>query len=105
MTPVRTEEMTLIQPLVHKERSWTAPNQDRHIESHDLLGWDGISADGQFSSFTVAGRDNLPTEPGSWFASPLAFATISEGSGLGTKAEGGKAEGMSASAGQVASGQ
>jgi large exoprotein involved in heme utilization and adhesion len=67
-------------------------------------------AGGQFSSFTVAGRDSLPTEPGSWLASPLAFATRSEGSGLGTKAEGGKAEGerlegMSASAGQGARGE
>ena len=29
-------------------------------------------AGGEFSSFTVAGRDSLPTEPGSWLASPLA---------------------------------
>ena len=29
--------------------------------------------DGEFSSFTVAGRDILPTEPGSWLASPLAM--------------------------------
>ena len=29
-------------------------------------------AGGEFSSFTVAGRDTLPTEPGSWLASPLA---------------------------------
>lgn len=50
-------------------------------------------ASGEFSSFTVAGRDSLPTEPGSWLASPLALATLSEGSGLGMKAEGGKAEG------------
>ena len=67
-------------------------------------------ASGEFSSFTVAGRDSLPTEPGSWLSSPLAFATRSEGSGLGIKAEGVKAEGqwlegMSAGAGQVASGQ
>jgi filamentous hemagglutinin family protein len=48
-------------------------------------------ADGQFSSFTVAGRDSLPTEPGSWFASPLA--TLNTGMGLGMKAEGAKAEG------------
>ena len=32
-------------------------------------------ARGQFSSFTVAGRDSLPTEPGSWLTSPLAFPT------------------------------
>src|SRR5262249_9665317 len=30
-------------------------------------------ASGEFSSFTVAGRDSLPTEPGGWFASPLAL--------------------------------
>ena len=48
-------------------------------------------ADGEFSSFTVAGRDSLPTEPGTWLASPLA--TLNAGLGLGAKAEGGKAEG------------
>ena len=50
-------------------------------------------AGGEFSSFTVAGRDSLPTEPGSWLTSPLAFATLSEGSGLGMKAEGVEARG------------
>ena len=34
-------------------------------------------AGGEFSSFTVAGRDSLPTEPSSWLASPLA--TLSAG--------------------------
>ena len=63
-------------------------------------------AGGAFSSFTVAGRDSLPTEPGGWLSSPLYAAGV----GLGIKAEGVKAEGerlegMSASAGQVASGQ
>ena len=43
---------------------------------------------GEFSSFTVAGRDSLPTEPGSWLTSPLYAA----GEGLGVKAKGGKAE-------------
>ena len=43
-------------------------------------------AGGEFSSFTVAGRDSLPTEPGSWLASPLA--TLNAGMGLGVKAEG-----------------
>jgi len=46
-------------------------------------------AGGEFSSFTVAGRDSLPTEPGSWLASPLYAA----GTGPGMKAEGEKAEG------------
>ena len=40
-------------------------------------------AGGEFSSFTVAGRDSLPTEPGSWLASPFALATLSEGMGTG----------------------
>ena len=48
-------------------------------------------ANGEFSSFTVAGRDSLPTEPGSWLASPLA--TLDAGMGRKVKAEGGKAEG------------
>jgi filamentous hemagglutinin family protein len=48
-------------------------------------------AGGEFSSFTVAGRDSLPTEPGSWLASPLAM--LNAGMERGVKAEGGKAEG------------
>jgi hypothetical protein len=31
-------------------------------------------AGGNISSFTVAGRDTLPVEPGSWLSSPLALA-------------------------------
>ncbi len=69
-------------------------------------------AGGEFSSFTVAGRDSLPTEPGGWLASPL----YAGGMGPGVKAEGVQAEGqwlgtgeglgsMSASAGQGARGE
>jgi large exoprotein involved in heme utilization and adhesion len=36
-------------------------------------------AGGEFSSFTVAGRDSLPTEPGSWLTSPLATLSAGEG--------------------------
>jgi large exoprotein involved in heme utilization and adhesion len=43
-------------------------------------------AGGEFSSFTVAGRDSLPTEPGSWLASPLA--TLSAGMTPGTSPAG-----------------
>jgi hypothetical protein len=43
-------------------------------------------AGGNFSSFTVAGRDSLPAEPGSWLSSPLA--ALSEGSQLEPRAEG-----------------
>ena len=43
-------------------------------------------AGGEFSSFTVAGRDSLPTEPGSWLASPLALGPA--GFSAGTVTEG-----------------
>ena len=39
-------------------------------------------AGGEFSSFTVAGRDSLPTEPGSWLTSPLASLGTGTGEGL-----------------------
>jgi large exoprotein involved in heme utilization and adhesion len=39
-------------------------------------------AGGEFSSFTVAGRDSLPTEPGSWLASPFYAAGVGEGQGV-----------------------
>ena len=39
-------------------------------------------AGGQFSSFTVAGRNSLPTEPGSWLTSPLATLSTGTGEGL-----------------------
>ncbi len=39
-------------------------------------------AGGEFSSFTVAGRDSLPTEPGSWLTSPLYAAGVGEGQGV-----------------------
>jgi hypothetical protein len=42
-------------------------------------------ADGQFSSFTVAGRDSLPTEPGGWLASPLALGLAGTGDGTLTE--------------------
>ena len=32
-------------------------------------------AGGNVSSFTVAGRDALPAEPGGWLSSPLALTT------------------------------
>jgi filamentous hemagglutinin family protein len=42
-------------------------------------------AGGEFSSFTVAGRDSLPTEPGSWLASPLAFGSAGFSAGAVTE--------------------
>jgi len=50
-------------------------------------------AGGEFSSFTVAGRDSLPIEPGSWLASPLA--ALSAGARRGARGEGlGTGEGL-----------
>jgi hypothetical protein len=43
-------------------------------------------AGGEFSSFTVAGRDSLPTEPGGWLVSPLALAISESGGGTLTEA-------------------
>jgi filamentous hemagglutinin family protein len=45
-------------------------------------------AGGEFSSFNVAGRDSLPTEPSSWLTSPLALATLSAGTGIAGRDEG-----------------
>jgi filamentous hemagglutinin family protein len=45
-------------------------------------------AGGSISSFTVAGRDTLPAEPGSWLPAPLAFAAPSAGAGLEARGEG-----------------
>jgi len=36
-------------------------------------------AGGEFSSFTMAGRDSLPAEPGRWLSSPLAFSVPESG--------------------------
>jgi filamentous hemagglutinin family protein len=38
-------------------------------------------AGGKFSSFTMAGRDSLPTEPGSWLTSPMALGLPGTGDG------------------------
>ena len=38
-------------------------------------------AGGTISSFTVAGRDSLPAEPGGWLPSPLALSMTETGNG------------------------
>jgi filamentous hemagglutinin family protein len=40
-------------------------------------------ANGQASSFVVAGREQLPADPGSWLTSPLAFTALGENLGAG----------------------
>ena len=42
-------------------------------------------AGGEFSSFTVAGKDSLPAEPGSWLASPLAMSPARSNTGTVTE--------------------
>jgi len=39
-------------------------------------------ARGEVSSFVVAGRDTLPTEPGGWLTSPLAFGSPEAGAAM-----------------------
>lgn len=39
-------------------------------------------ARGEVSSFVVAGRDTLPTEPGGWLTSPLAFGPAEAGAAM-----------------------
>ncbi len=56
-------------------------------------------AGGNFSSFTVAGRDRLPAEPGGWLSSPLAVS-MSE-SGSGTLTEAGPRASLSEPAGEI----
>lgn len=46
-------------------------------------------AGGEFSSFTVAGRDNLPAEPGGWLSSPLALSISKSSGGTMTEARSG----------------
>jgi filamentous hemagglutinin family protein len=43
-------------------------------------------AGGNISSFTVAGRDSLPAEPGSWISSPLALSLSESVDGTATEA-------------------
>jgi len=40
-------------------------------------------SEGIFSSFTVAGRDSLPPQPGGWLSSPLELATTKTDSQMG----------------------
>ena len=40
-----------------------------------LSQWCAARAAGNTSSFTVAGRNSLPAEPGGWLSSPLALAS------------------------------
>jgi filamentous hemagglutinin family protein len=52
-----------------------------------LTGRCAALAGGDFSSFTVAGRDSLPAEPVSWLASPLAVAPAEPAGGALTEAD------------------
>ncbi|TKB88779.1 MAG: filamentous hemagglutinin N-terminal domain-containing protein [Nitrospira sp.] len=72
------------------------PLGDQPLQATSLLNQHCAAlAGGEFSSFTVTGRDSLPTEPGSWLASPLvafgasdALGVTGEGVILGASLEG-----------------
>jgi hypothetical protein len=51
-------------------------SQEPLIATILLRQWCAALAYGNLSSFTVAGRDSLPVEPGEWLASPLAPASV-----------------------------
>ncbi|THJ14446.1 MAG: filamentous hemagglutinin N-terminal domain-containing protein [Nitrospira sp. CG24C] len=55
-------------------------------------------ANGQASSFVVAGREQLPADPGSWLTSPLYAASVGEGQGVRGKG----LEGLSTNEGREA---
>ena len=56
------------------------PLGNQPLEATSLLNQRCAALDGgEFSSFTVAGRDSLPTEPGSWLASPLTMLSTTAG--------------------------
>ncbi len=58
------------------------PLGNQPLEATSLLNQRCAALDGgQFSSFTVAGRDILPAEPGSWLASPLTILSTNAGQG------------------------
>ena len=63
----------------------TKPNQAQSLVTQRCAAL----ANGQASSFVVAGREQLPADPGGWLSSPLALAGIdAERFGEGTVAEG-----------------
>jgi len=52
------------------------PLTNRPLQATSLLNQRCAAVTGgEFSSFTMVGRGNLPTEPGGWLSSPLALAT------------------------------
>lgn len=53
------------------------PLGNRPLQATSLLNQSCAAvAGGQFSSFTVAGRNSLPTEPSGWLSSPLALPIL-----------------------------
>jgi large exoprotein involved in heme utilization and adhesion len=56
-------------------------------------------AGGNYSSFTVAGRDSLPAEPAGWLSSPLALVALSGSTGQEVRGDGEGLSGLSGSFG------
>jgi large exoprotein involved in heme utilization and adhesion len=81
-----------IQSPISQAGGKIVPLSNQPLEASALLSQRCAAlASGQYSSFVVAGRYALPTDPGGWLASPLA--TLSAGTGLQARGEGERLEG------------
>jgi large exoprotein involved in heme utilization and adhesion len=66
-----------IQSLISPAGGKIFPLSQKPLIETSLMGQRcAASADGIYSSFTIAGRDSLPAEPGGWLSSPLALAPV-----------------------------
>ena len=74
-----------ISPLASEQRNRRSVPEGARNGSHRLPR--AALAGGNISSFTVAGRDSLPAEPGGWLSSPLALATAELVSSTATEPE------------------
>lgn len=63
-----------IQSPISQAGGKVVPLSNTPVETPALLGQRcaALASAGQYSSFVVAGRDTVPTEPGGWLVSPLA---------------------------------
>jgi filamentous hemagglutinin family protein len=64
-----------IQSPISQAGGKVVPLSNTPVETPALLGQRcaALASAGQYSSFVVAGRDTVPTEPGGWLVSPLAM--------------------------------
>jgi filamentous hemagglutinin family protein len=70
-----------IQSPISQAGGKVVPLSNSPVETPALLGQRcaALASAGQYSSFVVAGRDTVPTEPGGWLVSPLALGASESG--------------------------